>query len=107
MIGYLIDPFARTITAVETTGKLDNIYALTNCDILEAIRPSLSDGDIIYVDEEGKLREKKQAYFMCRLWPYGALAGKGLWLGTTSEGGHRDAQTNIEVVMANIAFHSL
>lgn len=89
MKGYLIDPFAKTVTEVETTGELNDIYRLTDCDIIEAIY--LPKGDHIYVDEEGLqaddnglVRGREQQFFM--VGRSGQIyGGKGLWLG--SDGG--------------------
>lgn len=85
MKAYLIDPFARTITEVGTTGKLQSIYDLTHTDTITTV--GLGHGrtqDVIYLDDEG-LYVEDQRFFM--LEGYGQpLAGRGLVLGTDQEG---------------------
>jgi hypothetical protein len=91
MKAYLIDPWTRTVTEVQRadapTGNeaLHEIYSLIDCDTITAVRPHNAGTDAIYVDDEGLFKDE-QKFFLCRLWPHEALAGKGLWVGTTPEG---------------------
>lgn len=86
MKAYLINPFDHTITQVEYTGTLDNIYELIQASPITTV--GLSNGtwdqDVIYVDDEGLYREN-QRYFLLRGYPQ-PLAGRGLVLGTNEEG---------------------
>jgi hypothetical protein len=87
---YLIDPWTRTVERVERTaadpsGELHEIYSLMQCDCIEAVRPHNAGSDLLYVDEDGKLKDA-QAFFFCRLWPQEPLAGRALWVGTTPDG---------------------
>jgi hypothetical protein len=84
MRAYLIDPFAKKVTTVETDGTLETIYSLVDCHYVEAVRPEDARGDLLLIDEEGKLREG-QAHFICHLWPHDSLAGKALWIGSDGE----------------------
>ena len=62
MRAILIDPQARSVEAVETSGKLDDIYRLVGCKVIEAVY--LSKTDVMYVDEEGLLKSPTtQAFF--------------------------------------------
>jgi hypothetical protein len=109
MYAYLIDPFARTVTQVEriktTSGekRLHEVYALTDCQCITAVGPENSNGDVFYIDDEGQMRED-QAWFFCRLFPHQALAGKALWVGTTSRGEDRDPSSTLEYVRAHIVW---
>lgn len=76
-----IDPFERTVSEVQTDGSLESIYALMDCQYVEPVRPHDAHGDYLLLDENGKYR-KPQKYFLCALWPYDALAGKALWIGS-------------------------
>jgi hypothetical protein len=109
MYAYLIDPFTRTVTQVErlstTSGekRLNEIYSLIDCQTITAVGPENSDGDIMYVDDEGQLRDE-QAYFFCRLFPHQPLAGKALWVGTTSRGEDRDPSKALDYVQAHVVW---
>ena len=90
MKAWLIDPFAKSVTEVETDGSLASLYALMDCANIEAVRPRdpygyvRSDTDMLLLDEDGKYRHG-QKYFGCHLWPFDALAGKALWIGSDGE----------------------
>jgi hypothetical protein len=91
MKAYLIDPWTRTVTEVQrgadnsSHSRLREIYSLIDCDTITAVNPHNAGTDIIYVDDEGLFKDE-QKFFLCRLWPQEALAGKGLWVGTTPGG---------------------
>lgn len=109
-IAYLIDPTERTVTPVkldapvDTSEELYEIYRLLQCDCIEAVRPVNADGDIIYIDEEGKINGKEdQQFFMCRLWPYDPLAGRGLWIGTNGPS-NADPKMSLEYVQDHIVW---
>jgi hypothetical protein len=102
MKAILIDPFERIVREVETDGTLDSIYALMDCHYIEPVRPRDSHGDYLLLDENGKYRQD-QKYFICRLWPYDALAGKAVWIG--SDGAEfADARTNRDRIAAHIVW---
>ena len=105
---YLIDPFAMTITEVERTAapgndSLREIYKLIDCDTITAVRPENAKDDVMYVDDEG-LFKSEQAYFMCRLWPYQAIAGRALWVGTKANGNDASPKVTLEYVQAHIVW---
>jgi hypothetical protein len=75
MQGILIDPKAKTITTCEVDDKncLQSLYTLMRCSIVEQVY--IGEGDVLLVDEEGKLTyPNKDGYFMI---PYigGIFAG--------------------------------
>jgi hypothetical protein len=94
MKAYLIDPFQQTVTNVELAGAenprkhLRDIYALLNCELIDAVTIS-EQGDAVLVDDEGLLKDmSSQRFFQlgneldgCML-----LAGYGLVVGTNSYG---------------------
>jgi hypothetical protein len=80
---FLIDPFAQTITEVDHPGGLQSIYALTQCDIIQGVY--LDNGDCIYVDEEGLLRDIEQRFFTIDGFAQ-PIAGRGLVVGSSEDG---------------------
>lgn len=103
MKAYLIDPFKRSIMEVGTDAELQSIYDLLQVDMIEAVRPMNAQADIIYIDEEGKLKEG-QAMFFCRLFPHDILMGRGLWIGTDEDGGNASAEMPLSYVKAHIVW---
>jgi hypothetical protein len=94
MKAYLIDPFQQTVTNVELAGAenprkhLRDIYALLNCELIDAVTIS-EQGDAVLVDDEGLLKDmNSQRFFQlgneldgCML-----LAGRAIVVGTNSYG---------------------
>lgn len=75
MKGILIDPHNRTVTTCEVDDKntLQSLYTLMRCSIVEQIY--IGGGDVLLVDEEGKLTyPNKDGYFMVR-YMEGIFAG--------------------------------
>jgi hypothetical protein len=93
MNAYLIDPFNKSITAVNYDGKLQSMYALLGDDVscVDVCRINHA-GDAIFVDDEGLLKdEDNQAYFYVThesgsLETHVMLAGRGLVLGCDGNG---------------------
>lgn len=56
MYGYLINPETRTITEVQHDGSLEEIYALLDCNMIEAAPINSQTESSVYVDEEGLYR---------------------------------------------------
>jgi hypothetical protein len=82
--GYLIDPFAKTVTEVGYSGDFRQIYSLIECETFDVARVN-KHGDSIFIDDEGLIVEKPQAFFWFDGYPQ-PLAGKGLLLGSDSDG---------------------
>lgn len=75
MQGILIDPKAKTVTTCEVDDEnpLQSLYKLMRCSIVEQVY--IGGGDVLLVDEEGKLTyPNKDGYFII---PYmeGIFAG--------------------------------
>jgi len=112
--GYLIDPYARTISAVQLDAdEYQQIYPLISrpddeVQTFEAV--TLSNGDVVYVDEEGLLDwEAKGRKFFRLTRPLGnedwmVVAGKGLWLGCDENGTSMSPKAIIEEAMLTVQF---
>lgn len=101
MNAYLIDPVARTITAVDYTGKYTNIYDHIEADCFDLVRINC-EGDAIFVDDEGLLKDD-QSFFMYEGYP-SPLAGRGLVLGSDEEGESVSPKITLEELKANVSF---
>lgn len=102
MKAYLIDPFAKAVSEVETDGTMASAYALMDCTYVESVRPENEFGDLLLLDEEGKARND-QRFFICHLWPHDALAGKALWIGSDGEE-FATPRTRRDVVLSNVSW---
>ena len=86
MRGILINAKANTVTEVETTGELADLYRLVECSLVqtvavEATTFSATPHDL-WVDEEGLLSDPE--FFF--VWDGNPIAGNGLLLGTSEDG---------------------
>lgn len=106
MRAILIDPFERTITEVDYNGDFHQIYNLIDAQTFDAARVN-DVGDAIFVDDEGLISGKVQAFFGFRGYPQ-PLAGKGLLLGCTLENGESaDTTYTIEEAHEHVVWLSL
>lgn len=114
-----IDATNRTITEVETDGKLESIYALIGCSIIEA-GGRFTNGDCLFVDEEGLLGLDEEAGLMgvhgfavryngeVMEHPFQEfLAGNGLIVGEGSDGESAGASSALEQIAALVRFHTV
>lgn len=89
MRGILIDPFTKTVTDIQTSGKLAEIYEILGVEIVTAV--SVGEDQTLFLDDEGLMVPKEsQEYFQWKgsNQPY---AGKGLILGVDEDGDNTDA----------------
>jgi len=88
MKAILIDPFAKTISAVELENTLPAIYAVLQCDTIEEILIGHATGSAapLYalVDEDGRLKENPRG-FTVRSAGVG-FAGRMLLVSSDGEG---------------------
>lgn len=85
MQGILIDPKTRTVTTCEVDDKntLQSLYTLMRCSIVEQVY--IEGGDVLLVDEEGKLTyPNKDGYFMMQ-YREGIFAGCAVILNNHGE----------------------
>jgi hypothetical protein len=109
-IAYLIDPWTRTVEAVERTAVdapsvLQEIHSLMHCDYIQALRLHDAGSDVMYLDEDG-YRKDARAYFHCRLWSDQTVAGRALWVGKTADGDDASPSTPLDHVRAHIVWGS-
>ena len=98
MQGILIDPKAKTVTTCEVDDEtpLQSLYTLMRCSIVEQV--ALGGGDILLVDEEGKLEyPNKDGYFTIALIPENIFAGCAILL-TEINADWKDTGFSIEEV---------
>lgn len=104
MKAILISVHNQSVTQIEIEDGLDSIYKAIGCDTIEAVHSYiLQGGDIIYVDEEGLLKDEPGPFFVLNGF-HQPLAGNGLVLGTDEEGDSCDAETPIAVIMDAVEF---
>lgn len=82
-----INPKTQTIREIEIPNNGDElnpaIYAILECQLFDVVR--LEDGDGIFVDDEGLLKDEPGPFFT--LWGYpNPIAGHGLVLGCDQDG---------------------
>lgn len=83
-----IDATAHTVTEIEIDNTLKSYYREIGCRTIEAAYPrSLPPSDVLYVDEEGLLRDNlaSQPFFAIRSYPQ-PLVGNGLIMGVDGDG---------------------
>lgn len=101
MRAILIDPFTRTIDAIETDASLDDLYKILHVDMITVV--SFDREHAMILDDEGLLKGKEeQAYF----WVKGAeqpFAGRGLIVGD-DYGENRAATIGIDKVREVVKF---
>jgi hypothetical protein len=93
VIGYLIDPAQETITPVEHSAKLPELYGLLQCDTLDAVPLAAcgeeTNGLAVYVDDNARLTLKATHEFQARradgAWT-DPILGRGLLVGFDAEG---------------------
>jgi hypothetical protein len=101
MIAYLIDPMARSITEVEyDDSNYRNICELIDAQLFDVVRFSATR-DVIFVDDEGLFNPR--GFFRVDGYP-SPLAGKGLVLGTNSEGESIEPGLSLEDLEGTIHF---
>jgi len=96
MRALLIDPYNKEIREVVHDGTLKSIYALLDCQMIEA-PVHYNNNDIIYCNEEAWLRSGADtilAGFMFPGWSY-AILERGLIVGTDDEGNDVDCKSVI------------
>lgn len=108
MRGILIDPEAREVREIETTGKLAELYALIGCEGVEGV-PVEADypaPDDVYVDEEG-LCKPLRPFFMISGWAR-PVPGPGVVLGHDRRTGDTTpARISVEALRARVTWLSV
>jgi hypothetical protein len=102
MRAILIDPFEMKITEVDYSGDFEDIYKLIQCGTFDCARID-DHGGTIYIDDEGLINDKPQAFFAHDAYPQ-PLAGYGLVLGTDDEGDTVAVTYTLDEVKAAVLF---
>ena len=105
---YLIDPTTRTVTAVEYTDHYEEINRLICAEVFTAVSVPQDDeqpynGDTVYVDDEGLINNNPHGWFLLNGYPQ-PLRGKGLVLGTDSEGRSASPRVTLAALTARVSF---
>jgi hypothetical protein len=100
----LIDVVAQTITEVQV-GHYSDIYKHigNQCETF-AVPVQFENGDSIFVDDEGLLKEVHGGFFM-KDWNY-PLCGNAVILGQDDEGESVDYKSDIEDIKKGVIFVS-
>lgn len=105
MRAILINPFNHTITEVNYTGDFEDIYLLIDCDTFTCVTVN-ERYDTLYVDDEGLINGKEQAFFGWMGYPQ-PLAGKALLLGTDMNGESVDTTFSLDDANDHVVWLSL
>jgi hypothetical protein len=95
MKAYKIDVVKRCITPIEIKSTQDIYDAIgNNCEIFSC-PISLKNGDTIFVDDEGLIKDKLYGCFSLRGFEH-PLVGNALLIGTTEHGHNVDVAIELE-----------
>jgi hypothetical protein len=98
MRGILIDPFTRTVSEIETSGKLAEIYELLGVELVTVV--SVGEDQSLFLDDEGLLVPKEEQEYWNLKGSNQPYAGRGLILGLDEDGDNIDAtMSGVEVAM--------
>lgn len=102
MLGILIDPFAKTVTQVETTGGIDEIYSFLKCELFTVV--NLDDRNCVFLDDEGLFVPKEEQEYWSISGANQPYAGRGLILGTDADGDTAGASIPLEKIKSMVTF---
>jgi hypothetical protein len=100
----LIDVVAQSITEVQVGNYTDIYKHIGNGCECFCVPVNFENGDSIYVDDEGLLKEVKGGFYMMD-WYY-PLCGNAIILGTDEEGESVDYKSDLEQIRKEIIFIS-
>lgn len=99
-----IDVIDKKIIEVEISSNYKDIYKVLDCDLFTCISPDgFLDGDVLYVDDEGLLKDPAIGAFSIKGYPQ-VLSGHGLILGTDKEGGSISCKIDINTIIKRVRF---
>ena len=107
MKGILIDAYnkdVREITLVEEDSMLRQMYEIIECSTVDCI--ALPKSNDLWVDDEGLLTLTRDSKFF-KYRNFTPIHGKGLILGTTTEGECKSTNLKIEDVIDHVQFYTL
>ena len=106
MKAFLIDPYEATIKEVQYKGDYNEIYDLIDAEIFTCVSFN-EEEDNIFIDDEGMINGKDQAFFRVIDTPAGdtyPLIGKGLVLGTNEDGESVEPKITLEQLKKQVQF---
>ena len=100
----LIDPYKEEVKEVTYNGVYTEIHKLIDCTCFTA--PSLTNGESIYCDDEGLLKDEVVPFITKLYSPNHPLVGKCLIMGTDMETGDSISTTlTVKEVESSIMWH--
>jgi len=99
--GLLIDPEAKTVTQVDFHGSTPEIYKHLMCNTFELV--TLPFSDALLLDEGGLFREPFHCFKLLGFSE--RFTGRGLVVGTTSDGEFTDPQITQELIDSLISWY--
>lgn len=102
MKAYLIDPFTKSINEVDYDGDWRNISKIIGNDCTNFDVVGFPGGrHSIFVDDEGLIKGELAPFFKPS-WILTPLSGRGLVLGTTSDGESCDVSVPLHALQSDI-----
>jgi hypothetical protein len=101
MKAILINPFAKAVSEVDFNGHYTHICDLIDCSLFTVVR--LARREVLFVDDEGLLHDKPQAFFSWHGYPH-PLAGRGLVIGEEGDGESAPTEFTVQEVRAKVTF---
>ena len=105
MKAILINPQQESIRHISYDGDYKSIYRIIQCTTFEAVYP-FDNGDTLWIDEEGLLRESNFAFNIKADNPKfnQTIMGSALILGTDAEGESIECKSNLDDIKNRINF---
>ena len=104
MRAIIINPEDRTITETDIDGSLKTLQQIVG-GMIEPVYQGLDDNHHCYVNEEGLLYDPQ--YFFMLKDGHQPLAGHGVILSTTDDGGEAPCTLSVDWVKERVTFMNL
>jgi hypothetical protein len=104
MRAIIVNPEDRTITETEIDGSLKTLQQIVG-GLIEPVYHGLDDNHHCYVNEEGLLHDP--LYFFMFTDGHQPLAGHGVILSTTDDGGEAPCTLSVDWVKQRVTFMDL
>ena len=97
-----IDAKKQEVYEVECEGSLGDLQRGADCDCITSAG-CLPNGDTLYVDDEGLLKNPERFFFNSDFYPE-PLAGSGIVAGSDKEGNTVGAKSTLEIIRSKTVF---
>jgi hypothetical protein len=101
MKAIFINSETREITYIDNAGDLGSLYLTLNCDMVQIGDFNQTNGDTLWVDEEGLLKEQKYGF----VYKTKEFVGSGVIYGSNIGGDNVSARSTIDDVAAELLFY--